>query len=416
MRCSPVPLCPSVLSVLLPLAGVMDVKSSACELLLAQRVEQKMSGSKIEQVVNRIRVAQPKPRGDVKLVRNTSIPLSVTAAKAAKAAAAEIAAEQRAKNAGAGGSSTDLPEADHTTKRRTARDAQEEQGGAGVYSMPLQTHWQLKTPEWVNDIIPEIMDGKNILDFVDPDIEARLAELEEEEEQRAQLAEMQGEVDSDEDMDDERKEAQAGVAKLAKAIRKKKGIIKEKARMAKNNNHPTMSRAVAARNRSVSEFVEHMGGMGVRTDAASLPNLAAHAKKQGGLAGDLPARERRRDKSADAPSRREGRSLTREDDARSDSMDIEGGKKRSQKATQVPRDRSSTARDQASASRGRSRSPSASGLKDEEALAKALKMTKKQQHRLNKFGRASESDRRVPDMKPKHLNTGKRGIGKSDRR
>ena len=53
--------------------------------------------------------------------------------------------------------------------------------------MPLQRQWELKQPEWVNDCIPEIMDGKNILDFVDPDIEQKLAELEAEEEERAQL-------------------------------------------------------------------------------------------------------------------------------------------------------------------------------------------------------------------------------------
>merc|ERR1719502_1901747 len=168
--------------------GVMDVKTRACDLLLAQRVEQKMSGNKIEQVVNRIRVSQPKPRAgkaDVRLVK-TNIPLSVTAAKAAKAAAAEIAKERASKG---GSSSTDLPDADDVGRRRTQRDVQEDEGmgGAGVYSLPLQTHWQLKTPEWVNDIIPEIMDGKNILDFVDPDIEQRLQELEEEEEQRGSV-------------------------------------------------------------------------------------------------------------------------------------------------------------------------------------------------------------------------------------
>ena len=405
--------------------GVMDVKSRACDLLLAQRVEQKMGGSKIEQVVNRIRVSQPKPRagqGDVRIVK-THIPVSVTAAKAAKAAAAEMAAERRAKaGASSSSSSTDLPDAPEQSGRRTQKEVQEDEGmgGAGVYSLPLQTHWQLKTPEWVHDVIPEIMDGKNILDFVDPDIEQRLQELEEEEEQRAQLAELQGAGESDEDdMDDERKEAQAGVARLAKAIRKKKGIIKEKARMAKKNNHPTMSRAVAARTKSVSEFVAHMGEMGVRTSASALANLAAAAKKTGGGADALPARERRRSRSADAPTAREGRSLTRDASRDADaSMDVDGAGAsaggRKLKATQVPRDRSSTARDAASVAR--SRSPSANGVRDETALKKANKMTKKNQKQLNKHGRASESDRRIPTMKPKHLNSGKRGIGKTDRR
>ena len=99
-------------------------------------------------------------------------------------------------------------------------------------------------------------------------------------------------------------------------------------------------------------------------------------------------------------------------------MDVDGAGAsaggRKLKATQVPRDRSSTARDAASVAR--SRSPSANGVRDETALKKANKMTKKNQKQLNKHGRASESDRRIPTMKPKHLNSGKRGIGKTDRR
>jgi hypothetical protein len=41
---------------------------------------------------------------------------------------------------------------------------------------PTQAHWELKRPEWLDDMIPEIMDGKNIADFVDPDIEKRSPE------------------------------------------------------------------------------------------------------------------------------------------------------------------------------------------------------------------------------------------------
>lgn len=48
-------------------------------------------------------------------------------------------------------------------------------------------HWMtenylLANPEWKEDIIPEIMDGKNIADFIDPDIAEKLEALEREEE------------------------------------------------------------------------------------------------------------------------------------------------------------------------------------------------------------------------------------------
>ena len=40
----------------------------------------------------------------------------------------------------------------------------------------------LDNPDWKYDLVPEIMDGKNIGDFVDADILERLEELEREEE------------------------------------------------------------------------------------------------------------------------------------------------------------------------------------------------------------------------------------------
>ena len=52
----------------------------------------------------------------------------------------------------------------------------------------------LANAEWKYDIIPEIMDGKNIADFVDPDILEKLDDLEQEEER----LQAEGFYDSDE--------------------------------------------------------------------------------------------------------------------------------------------------------------------------------------------------------------------------
>jgi nucleolar GTP-binding protein len=54
----------------------------------------------------------------------------------------------------------------------------------------------LSNPEWKMDIMPEIMDGKNVADFVDPDIAEKLEALEREEER------LQGEgfYDNEEDI------------------------------------------------------------------------------------------------------------------------------------------------------------------------------------------------------------------------
>jgi len=56
------------------------------------------------------------------------------------------------------------------------------------------------------------------------------------------------------------------------------------------------------------------------------------------------------------------------------------------------------------------------GQIDAAALVKMEKLTKQKQFRMNKFGKATESDRRIAIKKPKHLFTGKRGNGKTDRR
>ena len=63
---------------------------------------------------------------------------------------------------------------------------QEENGGAGVYSMDLRKLYRLKTPEWRHDVIPEIINGHNIADFVDADIEEKLKALELEEDELAE--------------------------------------------------------------------------------------------------------------------------------------------------------------------------------------------------------------------------------------
>lgn len=128
--------------------GVMEVRNAACEKLMAMRVEAKLQGQKINDVLNRLRLAAPQIRDDK--ARPPFIPPN--------------ALEKR------------------TETRRLARDLEEENGGAGVYNVNLKEKYMFRYQEWNNDIIPEIMDGKNIADFIDPEIEARLARLEAEEE------------------------------------------------------------------------------------------------------------------------------------------------------------------------------------------------------------------------------------------
>ena len=73
-----------------------------------------------------------------------------------------------------------------------------------------------------------------------------------------------------------------------------------------------------------------------------------------------------------------------------------------------------------SMSRGRALSTAkpieGSGLKNMAQKNKAIKMGDRAQRRMGKMARRGEGDRHIPDLKPKHLMSGKRGIGKTDRR
>lgn len=60
----------------------------------------------------------------------------------------------------------------------------------------LAENWMLANPEWKEDVIPEVIDGKNIADFIDPDIMDKLEALEREEEK----LEAEGFYDNDEDI------------------------------------------------------------------------------------------------------------------------------------------------------------------------------------------------------------------------
>ena len=92
--------------------GVMELKTKACDALLAQRVGNKVKGTKINSVINRIHVAQPKVRDDVS--REPFVPETV-----------KLRLEQKQSG----------------VKRRLERDIQAEEGGPGVYNVNLKSEF-----------------------------------------------------------------------------------------------------------------------------------------------------------------------------------------------------------------------------------------------------------------------------------
>jgi len=58
-------------------------------------------------------------------------------------------------------------------KNNPVKDIIELNGGGGTFYIPDREHFILENPDWKNDIYPEFMDGKNVFDYVDPDILAK---------------------------------------------------------------------------------------------------------------------------------------------------------------------------------------------------------------------------------------------------
>jgi len=56
------------------------------------------------------------------------------------------------------------------------------------------------------------------------------------------------------------------------------------------------------------------------------------------------------------------------------------------------------------------------GLKDAAQRNRAIKMNDRAQIRMGRQARKGEADRHIPDLKPKHLFSGKRPKGTTDRR
>ncbi|ODV71790.1 putative GTPase NOG1 [Cyberlindnera jadinii NRRL Y-1542] len=312
--------------------NVMQVRNKACEKLLASRIEQKLKGTaRVNNVLNKINVARPAPRDDRK--REAFIPEGV-------------------KN---------LKKYDSTdpNRRRLARDIEEENGGAGVFNINLHDKYLLEDDEWKDDKMPEILDGKNVYDFLDPDIAAKLQALEEEEER----LEQEGFYDSDSEIEDEEAE---DIHEKAQWIREKQQMMINAARNRKAlKNGGTMPRSKMSK--SFSEMEAHMESLG--HDMSTL-----QSKKAAKLA------EKYQDTGADVVY---GESV---------------GPSSSKKQPAYKSDRLTD------------------GVADGALRSKAERMAKMERRERNRYARQGESDHHIGNIMPKHLFAGKRGVGKTDRR
>lgn len=270
--------------------GLSAVKNLACDKLLEARVDQKLRGKKVDNVLNRLHLAQPTKRD------GKSRPAQIPAAARAPVAAG----------------------------RKLERDLEAEQGGAGKYNFDMQSHWDLANPDWKTDMVPEIMDGKNIADFIDPDIMERLEELEREEE----LVDARQEIDEDSDGLDEEE------SQILTAIREKKKAIRYESRLkhARNSTAIPDAKKKVAHPMRVDALGKHLRGRGVNAaDAEAIVDRVRSRSREG------------------RPAQREKRKRKHQDEEGTDSMDIADAGKRLGR---------SASREAQSISRSRSRGPS----------------------------------------------------------
>lgn len=279
--------------------------------------------------------------------------------------------------------------------KKTARELMWENGGPGVWAPDYRKQYDLKDPEWRFDAIPQILNGKNIQDYIDPDIEAKLLNLEREEEQLTQEADAAAMGDEESDLDEEEEAA-------VEAIRERKTKFRMMSRVNRNENNPIMPRAIRGKVKDKHDRGELDEGV-IR-------------KKMGEYGVDVEAmleRGRKRSRSVDARRSRKRDEQNDiemgEDDTNMDGMS-KGQVKKLKRERSVSKKRdSSLAR-----SHSRIREPSEVGLKDEAAARIAKKLDKAGKTIWE--GLSGEGDQRKSVHLVKWMNTGKKRMGTHNKR
>jgi nucleolar GTP-binding protein len=316
--------------------GVMEARNFACDKLLASRVESKLrSGAKVNDVLQKIHVAQPQQRDE--RPRPAFIPDAI-------------------RNRMVDGGQEQL----QSEERVLERDIERENGGAGVYIIDLKKKYLLESEEWKKDVIPEIIDGHNVADWIDPDIERRLAELEEEEQRR---------VESGDYVSDIEDEDGAEVRQLARAIMNRKEMIRSQHAHQSDKNRPMIPLKTKARVRTVTEMVGQLSAA-TGVDAGQLE---------------------------ESIRRKRARSVQRTGTTEAEAI-VRSASQAAPRGVSVVRDRSML------------------GVRNVKQKLESVSLKKKAERGRNLEARAGEADRHSTASKPKHLFSGKRKQGTANHR
>jgi nucleolar GTP-binding protein len=254
---------------------------------------------------------------------------------------------------------------DASEKRKLEKDIEEELGDD--YTLDLKKHYVTIPEDQRHDIIPEFLEGHNIADYIDPEIFEKLEELEIEEGLRMESGFYDApKLNIDETLQE--------IRDMAKQIRHKRFILRDNKRLAPKSDKPKIPRHKLPhiRERKVEKLKNTMEELGVdmsKTENSNFNKSQIQLRKSTSL---VPAKKL--DKEASKIVKSTGMPLKRA--APKHELGLNAVIKRK-----------------------------AQFMAKHDIAKKTRKMAYK-----------GEADRFIGDMKPKHLFSGKRGTGKTDRR
>lgn len=201
--------------------GVSKVKEVACEMLFQLRAEMNMRGVKRDEILRRAHVSIPVPRDD--RIRQPFVPTG---------------------------------EKDGKVSRRKLEEYEEQQNlffemDPSYSGVDFKQYYMLEDDSWNHDIIPEIMDGMNIMDYWDPDLMEKLAALEVEEQELLKNIPLDDEEEGLKQLSPEELD-------LLKRIRAKKALLIKESRHKRSVNSAIMPR----RGGNTSDFQDHLESLG----------------------------------------------------------------------------------------------------------------------------------------------------------
>jgi len=353
--------------------GVFDVKSKACDILLKYR-EVTNHGASTKDItgLDKIYIAQPTQIRDNRK-RLPNIPQSFIEEKNNK-----ITEEKNEKVEEKFLREDTINTLEKKITNNKVKEIIEANGGVGVYYFPQREEFKLENPDWKYDVWPEIMDGKNVYDFVDKDILKKVEALEKEEE----LINNKGlDLEDDDIMKDddgeESSELSDDLIEAHEKLMKNVKTIKERHKMVKKSRIPVRLGGETA----TDKFMEEVR-----------PDLKAKAEKVKLLSQKL--RREQKDKMRNSLKKEAG--VTEEDEKveEEDEMDIDEENQNTKKKKKI------------------SEKESVKVKQEKNKIVQRLQ--KKIQKKFDKNLQINETDRRIGDKKPRFFNSGKRGIGKTD--